>query len=503
MAVLPHGDATRVEWMASAHLKFTETNMLHRTAHWFLLLVGWMALTSARSAVAQVAPDARPNIIFAIADDWGYPHAGAYGYKAAKTPTFDRLATQGMLFNRAYCAAPSCTASRGSILTGQAPHRLENGGDLWSHLPAKFTVYPDLLERAGYVVGARQKAWGPGKVIDRPRPPAGPDFKSFDQFLKTVPTGKPFCFWFGSHDPHRPYVRAFTEKSGIDPKDVVVPPYLPDTPEVRMDIVDYLAEVQRFDTELGEVMASLKAAGKDGNTFVIVTGDNGWPWPHGKANLYDPGVHQPFVAYWPGKIKAGTRTDYLTSLTDLAPTFLAAAGVEIPKDMTGQNLLPVLLDQNPPPRHAIFVERERHARAREENTSYPSRAVITDRYLFIRNFEPGRWPAGDPTYPGIMGMFGDIDNGPTKQELLKNRDDPNFAKFFHLATDKRAREELFDLKADPNCLNDLADNSDFQDAKKQLRSDVETWMKETADPRAANPHDDRWDKYEYHGDKAK
>ena len=465
--------------------------------------IGWMAWAfGVALAAGHCLADDRPNLILAIADDWGYPHAGAYGYKAARTPTFDRLASQGMLFTRAYCAAPTCTASRGSILTGQAPHRLEDGGDLWSHLPAKFAVYPDLLEKAGYVVGARQKAWGPGKVVDRARPPAGPDFKSFDQFLKSVPADRPFCFWFGSHDPHRPYERALSEKSGIDPKEVVVPPYLPDTPAVRMDIVDYLAEVQRFDREVGEMLASLRAAGRDGNTLIIVTGDNGWPWPHGKANLYDPGVHQPFVAVWAGRIKAGTRSDYLVSLTDIAPTFLAAAGVEIPKEMTGQNLLSVFLDQNPPAREAIFVERERHARARAGNVGYPCRAVITRDYLFIRNFEPERWPAGDPDYEGVMGVFGDIDNGPTKQEILKKRDDPRFAKFFHLATDKRAAEELYDLRSDPECLTDLSDNTDYRAVREKLRGRLEGWMKETADPRAVDPRDDRWDRYEYYGDKA-
>lgn len=447
--------------------------------------------------------DPRPNLILAIADDWGYPHAGAYGYKAAKTPTFDRLATEGMLFSRAYCAAPTCTASRGSILTGQAPHRLEDGGDLWSHLPAKFAVYPDILERGGYVVGARQKAWGPGKVVDRPRPPAGPNFKSFEQFLKTVPADRPFCFWLGSHDPHRPYVRAFSEKSGIDPKDVVVPPYLPDTPEVRMDIVDYLAEVQRFDSDVAEMLKVLKASGRDGNTLILVTGDNGWPWPHGKANLYDPGVHEPLAAVWPGHIKAGTRTDYLTSLTDIAPTFLAAAGVEIPKDMTGQSLLPVLMGKGAPARDAIFVERERHARARAGNVSYPSRAVVTRDFLFIRNFEPDRWPAGDPDIEGVMGIFGDIDNGPTKQEILKKRDDPAFTRFFHLATDKRGPEELYDLRTDPDCLNNLADNTDYAATRGQLRGRVDEWMKTTADPRATDPHDARWDHYEYYGDQPK
>lgn len=266
---------------------------------------------------------------------------------------------------------------------------------------------------------------------------------------------------------------------------------------------DYLAEVQRFDKEVGEVLAVLKAAGRDGDTLVIVTGDNGWPWPHGKANLYDVGVHEPFVAYWPGKIKAGATSDYLTSLTDIAPTFLAAAGVEIPKDMTGQNLLPVFLDQNPPTRPAVYVERERHARARAGNIGYPSRAIITEKYLFIRNFEPDRWPAGDPDYEGVMGVFGDIDNGPTKQELLKFRDDPKFTKFFHLATDKRSAEELYDLKKYPDCLIDLADNSDFAATRKELHEQLANWQKETEGPRATNAHDQRWDQYEYFGDKPK
>jgi arylsulfatase A-like enzyme len=449
------------------------------------------------------AADPRPNILFAIADDWGYPHAGAYGYKAARTPTVDRLAREGMLFTRAYCAAPSCTASRGSILTGQAPHRLDEGTDLWSFLPAKFAVYPDLLEKAGYAVGARQKAWGPGRVVDRPRPPAGPNFKSFEAFLKTVPADKPFCFWLGSHDPHRPYVRAFTERSGIDPKQIELPPYLPDTPEVRMDVADYLAEVQRFDKEVGEALAALKAAGRDGNTLVVVTGDNGWPWPHAKANLYDAGVHQPLVAWWPGKIKPGATTAHLTSLTDLAPTFLAVAGVEIPKEMTGQNLLPLLKGEAQPPRDAIFVERERHARARAGNVGYPSRGVVTDRYLYVRNFEPARWPAGDADFPGVMGVFGDIDNGPTKQQLLDKRDDPAFTQFFHLATDRRPAEELYDLQSDPHCPINLYDNSDFAERRREMAGRLNEWMKRTADPRATDPHDGRWDRYEYFGDQAK
>jgi arylsulfatase A-like enzyme len=445
--------------------------------------------------------DARPNILFAIADDWGYPHAGAYGYKAARTPTFDRLAKEGLLFTRAFSAAPTCTASRGSILTGQAPHRLENGGDLWSELPAKFAVYPEILEKQGYFVGSMRKGWGPGKLVDRPHDPAGVKFKSFEAFLQKVPEGKPFCFWFGSPDPHRPYERSLGEASGIDPKDVVVPGYLPDTPEVRRDIVDYLAEVQRFDKEVGEALAALAASGRAGNTLVIVTGDNGWPFPRGKANLYEAGTRQPMVARWPGHVKAGTTTDVLTVLTDLAPTFLEAAGVEVPKEMTGRSLMPVLIGREAPPREAIFVERERHARAREGNLSYPERAIRTDRYLYVRNFEPERWPAGDPDFSASQGVFSDIDAGPTKSELLAKRDEAAFTNVFHLATDRRPAEELYDVKADPECLNDLAGNTEMKGVKEGLRGKLDGWMKQTVDPRAVDPHDGRWDKYEYYGGK--
>lgn len=472
--------------------------------HYRIHVVLWCGLVALATMFPARAQDARPNIILAIADDWGYPHAGAYGYKAARTPTFDRLAKEGMLFTRAYCAAPTCTASRGSILTGQAPHRLEEGGNLWSVLPQKFAVYPEILAKAGYVTGSMRKGWGPGKLGDRPHDPAGKKYKSFDEFLKTVPDGKPFCFWFGSPDPHRPYERGLAGKSGIDPNAVEIPPYVPDTPQTRADVVDYVAEVQRFDKEVGEMLATLKAAGRLENTLIIMTADNGWPWPHAKANLYDPGMHEPFVAAWPGRIRAGATSDHLVSLTDLAPTFLEAAGVEIPKEMTGRSLLPVLSGKQVEKREAVFVERERHARARAENVGYPGRAVVTDRYLFVRNFEPGRWPAGDPDYTsGVQGAFGDIDNGPTKQLLLKGREDPAIARFFQIATEKRPGEELFDLQNDPHCLVNLAENTEMAPVKASLRTKLEAWMKETADPRAVDPRDGRWDRYEYQGDRAK
>src|SRR5688500_4491887 len=182
------------------------------------------------------APGARPNILFAIADDWGYPHAGVYGYRAAKTPVFDRLAREGALFTRAFCAAPTCTASRGSILTGQAPHRLEEGANLWSHLPAKFKTYPELLEKAGYRIGKMRKAWWPGRNEEGAADPARPNSRA-DAFMERQEEGTPCCFCFGASGPHRAYEPKLGDSSGIDATDVEVPPYVPDTPEVRADVV--------------------------------------------------------------------------------------------------------------------------------------------------------------------------------------------------------------------------------------------------------------------------
>ena len=154
----------------------------------------------------------RPNILFLLGDDWAWPHASCLHYPEVKTPTFDRLAREGVLFRNAHCAAPSCSPSRAAILTGQWPWRLQDGANLRGSLAAKFPVYPDLLERAGYFVGLVGKGYGPGGWADRPRNPAGPGYRSFDAFLAARPKGKPFCFWFGCHEPTGPTAQAVAYK---------------------------------------------------------------------------------------------------------------------------------------------------------------------------------------------------------------------------------------------------------------------------------------------------
>jgi N-sulfoglucosamine sulfohydrolase len=451
---------------------------------------------------APQAVDERPNILFAIADDWAFPHAGAYGDTVVKTPTFDKVAKEGVLFTHAFSASPSCTPSRAAILTGQYIHRLEDSGNLWSQLAPKFDTYPDLLEKQGYAVGLWGKGWGPGdfKAGGRERNPAGPSVKSFPEFLNGVPKGKPFCFWFGHRDPHRAYVKGQGVNAGMKIEDVKVPPYLPDTPEVRSDLLDYYFAVQRFDRDLGQVLEALEASGRAANTLVLITGDNGMPFPRCKANLYDSGTRQPLAVRWPAKVKAGRVVEDFVGLYDVAPTVLEAAGLKPPATMTARSFMDVLRGEPSTGRDRIVLERERHANVRQGDLSYPARVLRTKEYLFIRNLRPDLWPAGDPEKWKAVGPYGDCDGGPSKEQIIARRDQ-DLAKFFRIAFEKRPARELYDVVKDPFQLENLADRK--PEVVEQMEAELTKRLAETGDPRVADGkltgEDPRWDKYPYYG----
>ncbi len=409
------------------------------------LLFGAVTSTRADGAQAKSAP--RPNILFAIADDWGWPHAGAYGDPVVKTPAFDRLAREGVLFNHAYISSPSCTPSRGAILTGQWHWRLEGAANLWSVFPDKFVTYPEMLAKAGYTVGVSGKGWGPGRAETPGRDPAGVRYKNFGQFLDQWSKDKPFCFWLGSSDPHRPYKKGAGEASGMDLDKIALPACFPDCPEVRGDVADYYFEVQRFDKLVGAAMAALEQMGQLDNTLVLMTGDHGMPFPRGKSNLYDTGSRVPLAARWPKHIPADRKVDDFVSLTDLAPTFLELAGVTPPKSMTGRSLIPLLESkksgQISTQRDFVLFGKERHVPAQEKPDmgGYPSRAIRTHDYLYIRNYRPDRWPNGTPHYERAAvkdAWYADTDNGPTKTYMIENRDrDANHRRLYDLSFAKR------------------------------------------------------------------
>lgn len=384
------------------------------------------------------------------------------------------------------------------MLTGRAVHQLREGSELWSFLPKEFDTYPDILERNGYAVGFTLKGWGPGnfEAGGRTRNPAGPHFGNFETFLDKLPKGKPFCFWFGSHFPHRPYKKGQGAAAGLKIEDVKVPPFWPDTKETRSDILDYYEASQRFDQQVGDCLAALEKRGLASNTVVVVTGDNGWPFPRSKANLYDSGTHQPLAVRWPGVVKPGMTIDAFVNLYDIAPTFIDIAGIPLFSYMTGQSWVPLLKGKKQSGRTMVFVERERHANVRKGDLSYPARAVRNDSFLYIRNLRPDRWPAGDPQMYQAVGPFGDCDDGPTKHEIIDDQREP----FFALGFAKRPEEELYDLKKDPYEMTNVVDRPEYAKARKNMRAKLDDWMKKTDDPRYSHD-DDRWDKYPYFGGK--
>ena len=480
-------------------------------------LLGSAGLGSCALAGEGQRSKKRPNILFCLADDWSWPHASIAGDKVVETPTFDRVARDGVLFENAFVSPPSCTPSRGAILTGQWHWRLEEGGNLWSTLPAKFDVYPDMLEKAGYHVGYTRKGWAPGRdgPGGRTRNPAGPRYKDFSEFRKAQPEGKPFCFWFGSSDPHRGYKWQSGVKSGMKLADVEVPACMPDNETVRTDICDYYWEVQRFDSEVGELLEILEADGELENTLVVISGDNGLPFPRCKSNLYDTGTNVPLAVRWPAAVKGGRVVEDFISLTDLAPTFLEAAGLKPTAQMTARSFLDILtsgtsgrVDRK---RSYVLTGKERHVVGQESGTGgYPMRAIRTHDYLYIRNFKPDRWPAGAPkgyaqpveidvTRPlGTHFGYADTDAAPTKSYMLKNRDDPKVKKLFELGFGKRPAEELYDLAKDPGQLKNVADKPEYARTKKRLADFLMARLRATKDPRVLGKGD-VFDDYPYYG----
>ncbi len=438
----------------------------------------------------------KPNILFIVADDWS-KHAGIFGDKVVRTPNIDRLGKNGLIFDQAFCSAASCSPSRASILTGKHPHQIAEGGNLWGSLPVRIPNFVSLIQASGGFVGSEQKGWGPGnfKIGGYQDNPAGKNFKNFEEFLGAKPKDKPFFFWFGSIDPHRDYVKGTGEKAGLDPQKVKVPGFLPDTDVVRKDILDYYFEVERFDSNVGKLIATLESKGELENTLIVITSDNGMPFPRAKATCYDSGTNIPLIMYWEGKIKPA-RSSELVSLIDLAPTMLDVMGIEKPADLPSKSLINLINGRPIAHRNAVFVERERHANVRKGDLGYPVRGIRTKEFLYLRNFEPNRFPAGDPQKWVAVGPYGDIDDSPSKQLIMS--DSAHYAFYFNRTLKKRGSEELYDLKNDPSQLHNLANEKRYDKQKNKLKIELEAWMKRTNDPRLINPNTNLWDKYPYY-----
>ncbi len=449
----------------------------------------------------------KPNVLFLISDDQSYPHASAYlgasgqgsGYDPPGTagdiftPGFDRIAREGLLFNRAIMPSPGCSPTRAAILCGAQIWQIREAGTHDSLFPGDLVTYPDLFSQAGYQVGHVGKGWGPGSFKgQRDVSPAGPDVASpslvppadgissedyaggFRRFLANRPPGSPFCFWLGANEPHRGYEKDSGTDNPLhefDPAHVQVPGYLPDTPAVRGDIADYLLEVKWFDRHVQRAILSLTAEELD-NTIVIVCSDNGMPFPSGKANIRPGGVRSPLAIRWPNGIKnPGRVIKNWVSLIDIAPSILKAAGIGVPEQMSGKDLDPIFRSSEGGEvpgfdRAGMLAGRERHTNARPLNAGYPGRVLFRDRYCLIWNIKADRWPTGDPPggvihHPG----YWDTDGSPSRTLLFNTRNANDTAStdargrtlmsYFDLMTEKRPSHEFYDLAADPDGLHNL------------------------------------------------
>lgn len=474
------------------------------------LLLFCLAIPLAGTALGQ--PDTRPNILFIIFDDWnGSTHAGAYGCDWIKTPHFDRIAREGVLFKNAFTSNPKCSPCRASILTGRNTWQLREAVSHNGLFPAGFEVYPDLLEKAGYFVGLTGKGWGPGDFrtqAKRTRNPAGPNFDALMQdppasgigrndypgnlgeFLKARPKDKPFCFWMGFQEPHRAYEYGSGERLGKKLADIKVPAFLPDTEIVRRDLADYAVEVEYGDAQIGRTLKVLEAAGELDNTLIVVTSDHGMPFPFVKGQIHEDGFHLPLAMRWGKGIKPGRVVEDFVNVRDLAPTYMELAGLKPHEQMTGKSLASILRSDRSgwlENRDFMLAGKERHDLGRFQDAGYPVRSIRTREYLYVHNFHPERWPAGNPETD-----FGNCDPGPTKEvvKLLGGH-------FYELAFGKRQPDELYRISDDPECVRNLANDLAFKDILEELRYKMMSALKDEGDPRALGKGDEIFDTYQY------
>jgi arylsulfatase A-like enzyme len=485
-------------------------NHLHRILLGGLIGLCLLLNAAPKRCAQRRAAAQRPNILFAIADDWGHGHAGAYGSRWVKTPAFDRVARDGVLFTRAYTPNAKCAPSRAVLLTGRNSWQLEEAANHTPYFPAKFKTWAEALGERGYFTGMTAKGWGPGVANDadgKPRqmtgrpydrhklqPPtsgiANNDYAAnFEDFLDAAPKGQPWSFWYGGLEPHRSYEHGSgMAKGGMRLGDIDrVPGYWPDNEVVRNDMLDYAYEVEHFDRHLARMLDLLERRGQLDNTIVIATSDHGCPFPRAKGQAYDFSNRVPLAVMWKNGIKAGGRTvDDYVSFADIAPTLVELAGLKWNETgmqpTVGRSLADILFSAKTgrvnPLRDHVLVGKERHDVGRPNDVGYPIRGISKNDVLYIRNYETERWPAGNPE-TGYLNC----DGGATKTEILQARRAGRERRHWDLAFGKRPAEELYDLKQDPDCLHNLADDPQRQPLKQQLRRQMERELRAQGDPR--------------------
>ena len=452
----------------------------------------------------------RPNILFCIADDASFPHMGAYGCDWVRTPTFDRVAREGLLFRRAYTPNAKCAPSRACILTGRNSWQLKEAANHIPFFPPEFSSYVEVLARHGYTVGKTGKGWAPGVARDadgKPRQMAGLPFDrlktrpparaissidygaNFKAFLDQCPAGEPWCFWYGGFEPHRAYEYGVGVRLGGKSLSDVdrVPGFWPDNETIRNDLLDYAYEIEYFDQHLGRMLATLESSSQLDNTMIVVTADNGMPFPRIKGQEYEMSNHLPLAIMWKKGIRKPGRTiDDYVSFIDFAPTFLDAAGIDWNSsgmaETPGRSLMDIMRSEQSgrimADRDHVLIGKERHDIGRPNDWGYPIRGIVRNGMLYLHNFEPDRWPAGNPE-TGYLNC----DGSPTKTEILRTRQTELAAPYWQLSFGKRQTAELYNVETDPECLHNLAGDPARAAERESLKQQLFAELLEQGDPR--------------------
>ncbi|CAN5392432.1 sulfatase [soil metagenome] len=427
---------------------------------------------------------APPNIVVMIADDMGWEDSSPYGNAGVHTPNLARLAKSGMRFDKAFLVCSSCSPSRCSMITGRFPHA--HGAErLHAQLPATQVTIAEKLREAGYWAGAAGK-WHLGKpteakfdklMIDKENGPSG--CENWLPLLRARPKDKPFFAWLAAIDPHRPYSNNAVSRHS--PADVIVPPYLPNVPEVRSELALYYDEISRLDSYVGEVLDELKIQGIEQNTFVLFLSDNGRPFPRCKTTVYDSGVRTPFLVRWPaGGVKPGSVCEHLVSSVDLAPTFAEIAGIPNSPTFQGKSFSPLLSDPSKPTREYIYAEQNWHDYTARE------RSVRSADFLYIRNIWndlPGTPPADAVKGDAFQAM-----------RKLRNAGKLTPEQISQIFAKPRPKEELYDCRKDLHQMKNLADSPVHRETLEKLRAELIRWQKETEDVEPANRPVDEFDR---------
>jgi len=412
---------------------------------------------------------AKSNMVFIIADDCTFRDIGCYGGQA-KTPNIDKLAKQGMRFTRCFQAAPMCSPTRHNIYTGLYP--VKSGA--W---PNHTRAYPHVKSIVHYLKPLGYRVTQTGKTHINPREVfpfenfgggKNPDMKYIDRlFSETAGGGKPFCLFACSNEPHTPWNKG--DASAYPPAKIKLPSYLVDTPRVREDFSNYLAEITYYDSQVGEIVRLLEKHKLTDNTLVMVVSEQGNAFPFAKWTCYDHGLQSAMIVRWPGKIKAGSETDAMVEYVDVTPTFIDVAGGKPIAPVDGKSFLPVLRGKADTHKEHVFGIMTTRG-INNGTDAYAIRSVRDTRYKLILNLNhKSKFTNACTKMPLFQSMIAKANAGDKVAKRLVH------------AYQHRPAVELFDMEKDPLEMNNLAGHSDHQKHVGRLRTKLKAWMEDQGD----------------------